>query len=309
MKHFLTDLQKRLVIKDVPKKDIPLSPLQSLFAGGLAGAVGKTIIAPGDRVKILYQVDPTRPYTTRSAFRSAVAIIRKVGIGGLWRGNGAQMLRVIPYAAISYTSFDKYVRALSYARGKKDFTARFVAGAGAGVTATTLTYPLDLLRARMAAHWHIESKYSGYASAVLLIYRTEGVKALYKGIAPTLLGVIPYTGLSYTMFGTSKAFYMRRTGLTTEKEIPAYFRLIAGAISGLIAQSATYPLDIIRRRMQVREEKNLSVWQTAKNIYLTEGRKGLYKGLSMNWIKGPISVGVSFTVNDSMKNLMTERNS
>jgi len=308
MKYFMGDLRARLVIRESPPNiDVRLSPLQSLFAGGVAGAVAKTVIAPGDRVKILYQVNPLRPYTVRAALRTASTIVKNVGVLGLWRGNGAQMLRVIPYAAISYSTFDYYVRFFSHLRGQRDPTARFLAGASAGATATTITYPLDLLRARMAAHWNVKPKYSNYATALWHMVKTEGLPSLYKGIVPTLIGVIPYTGLSFTMFGTSKAVYMKRTGLESEKQIPAWFRLSAGAVSGLVAQSATYPLDIVRRRMQVKENGTITFLETLQTIYRTEGRRGLYKGLSMNWVKGPISAGVSFFMNDFMQNLMKER--
>lgn len=69
------------------------------------------------------------------------------------------MLRVVPYSSIVYFTYDKYADGLTYVMGDSSHgvnskvTLRFLAGAAAGATATYLTYPLDLLRARMAAHW------------------------------------------------------------------------------------------------------------------------------------------------------------
>ena len=87
--------------------------------------------------------------------------------------------------------------------------------------------------------------------------------------------------------------------------MPTYVRLTAGGIAGLIAQSATYPLDIVRRRMQVAplDGRPAVGWITLmSNILQREGLvKGLYKGLSMNWIKSPVAIAVSFTVNDTLK--------
>ena len=68
-----------------------------------------------------------------------------------------------------------------------------------------VSYPFDLLRARMAAHWGLENRYrQGYMDAMLEITRKEGVLALYRGLNPTLLGVIPYGGLSFMTFNTLK---------------------------------------------------------------------------------------------------------
>jgi solute carrier family 25 protein 42 len=84
-------------------------------------------------------------------------------------------------------------------------------------------------------------------------------------------------------------------------------RLLFGAIAGLFGQSASYPLDIVRRRMQTRPGYT-SILQTMRKVLREEGvMHGLYKGLSLNWIKGPISVGVSFTTFDYVYKFLLER--
>merc|ERR1712146_350007 len=78
-------------------------------------------------------------------------------------------------------------------------------------------------------------------------------------------------------------------------------RLLCGMFAGLIAQSATYPIDVVRRRMQVGAPYK-GILDAFTSIATKEGlRKGLYKGLAMNWLKGPIAVSISFTVNDWLK--------
>lgn len=85
-------------------------------------------------------------------------------------------------------------------------------------------------------------------------------------------------------------------------------RMIFGACAGLIGQSASYPLDVVRRRMQtagVTGHQRTSIARTMHTIMREEGVvRGLYKGLSMNWLKGPIAVGISFTTFDLMQILL-----
>merc|ERR1712083_1102195 len=92
--------------------------------------------------------------------------------------------------------------------------------------------------------------------------------------------------------------------MASEDEISAPTRLVCGMLAGLIAQSMTYPIDVVRRRMQVGTPYR-GILHAFTDIAKNEGvRKGLYKGLSMNWLKGPVSVSISFTVNDYLKGKM-----
>jgi len=83
-------------------------------------------------------------------------------------------------------------------------------------------------------------------------------------------------------------------------------QLLFGAISGLVGQTASYPFDVVRRRLQTAavirpNETSLGAIATARKIIREEGiTGGLYKGVTMNWLKGPISVGVSFMTFDTL---------
>uniref|UniRef100_A0A4W5K5P7 Mitochondrial coenzyme A transporter SLC25A42 n=1 Tax=Hucho hucho TaxID=62062 RepID=A0A4W5K5P7_9TELE len=280
--------------------------LDSLLCGAFAGAVAKTVIAPLDRTKIIFQVSSQR-FSAKEAFRLLYCTYMKDGFLSLWRGNSATMVRVIPYAAIQFCSHDQYKRILGgyYGFQGKALTPfpRFLAGSLAGTTAAMLTYPLDMVRARMAVT--PRQMYSNIMHVFVRITQEEGIKTLYRGFCPTILGVIPYSGITFFTYETLKKLHAERT---RRSQPYSYERLAFGACAGLIGQSASYPLDVVRRRMQtagVTGQQYGSVLGTLKAIVVQEGVvHGLYKGLSMNWIKGPIAVGVSFTTFDLMHNLL-----
>ncbi|KAL5019618.1 hypothetical protein ScPMuIL_002510 [Solemya velum] len=261
--------------------------ITSLVAGAIAGAVAKNF--------------SNKPFSARKVVRFLYKTIKYEGVLSLWRGNTATMARIVPYAAIQYAAHEQYKRILNRGRRKKHLPPRrrFLAGALAGVTSVACTYPLDMVRARMAVT--VKERYHNLPEVFMKIYREEGFRILYRGFTPTILGSIPYSGTSFFTYETLKKLHAEQS--KGQDPTPTE-RLCFGATAGLLGQSASYPLDIVRRRMQTAEitghsREYTSIVCTAKEVIREEGiRKGLYKGLSMNWIKGPIAVGISFTVFD-----------
>lgn len=111
--------------------------------------VSKTTVAPLDRVKILLQAH-NRHHESHGVLKGLKHIIKNESIWALYKGNGAQMVRIFPYAATQFTAFELYKKYLSGIFKKHSHIDKFLAGAGAGLTAVTLTYPLDTIRARLA---------------------------------------------------------------------------------------------------------------------------------------------------------------
>ena len=161
---------------------------------------------------------------------------REEGITKLWKGNTATVLRVIPYSATQFASFRGY----SHLIVADDYTPltplqRFIAGAGAGATATIITYPFDFLRTRMAVK-EGEQTYKNILVACKSIYKSEvgfmvdchlqGIPTFYTGVYAALFGVLPYSGISWMVFDSSRQ--VRCTGLL----LPSSARTISTAESG-----------------------------------------------------------------------------
>ncbi|XP_065345962.1 mitochondrial coenzyme A transporter SLC25A42 [Cloeon dipterum] len=276
--------------------------LTSLAAGAMAGALAKTTIAPLDRTKINFQINQA-PYSARQALNFLAKSYQREGLISLWRGNSATMARIIPYAAIQFSAHEQWKQVLGVDQDKVRKTSswrRFLSGSLAGVTSQSLTYPLDMARARMAVTQ--KEQYSSISHMFVRIWREEGPRTLYRGYCATILGVIPYAGTSFYTYETLKALHMEYWGTSGTNP---FEKLLFGAVAGLIGQTSSYPLDIVRRRMQTSPIAN-SQYQTIRGtlikVYMEEGLKnGLFKGLSMNWIKGPVAVGISFSTFDTMQ--------
>nr|XP_023014419.1 graves disease carrier protein homolog [Leptinotarsa decemlineata] len=282
--------------------------------------VSKTTVAPLDRVKILLQAH-NRHHETHGVISGIRHIMKSEGPLALYKGNGAQMVRIFPYAATQFTSFEIYKKYLDGVFGETSHIDKFLAGAGAGLTSVALTYPLDTIRARLAFQVSGEHIYTGIAHAATSIFKEEGgILALYRGFIPTLMGMVPYAGLSFFCFEYLKYGCMKYLPQFTCKPcekntgglvlaIPA--KLICGGLSGAVAQSVSYPLDVTRRRMQLAmmnpETHHFArgMFSTLARIYTDHGIvKGLYRGMSINYMRAIPMVAVSFSTYELCKQLL-----
>ncbi|GLB37842.1 putative mitochondrial carrier (TC 2.A.29) family protein [Lyophyllum shimeji] len=314
--------------------------IRSGLAGGIAGCVAKTVVAPLDRVKILFQASNPdyRKYagSLRGAFCAGVQIYREGGVRGLFQGHSATLLRIFPYAAIKFMAYDQVHHMLMPTRAQETNARRFLAGAISGTMSVCVTYPLDVIRVRMAFQTKSPSQYgiSGsptFTQVLKHIYneptqptptlRVGSVPVMntknlldrfpilkfYRGFSVTIAGMIPYAGVSFLSWGFLRARFLPPDKAGHRPPTPIA-DLAIGAVSGLLAQTASYPFEVIRRRMQVggitRPDRWLRLDETVRAIWQCGGWRGFYVGLAIGYLKIVPMTAVSFAVWQGTKRLL-----
>jgi len=275
-------------------------PKEYFVAGGIAGVVSRTCIAPIERVKILFQITHRTAANTGGFMHIAPQILREEGALAFWKGNTAAVVRVMPYMSLTFLSYEEYkVRLMDSGMHKQ--AATLTAGSAAGVTAVALTYPLDLVRATMAKP---SNQYSSMINALVGISRERGIGALYSGISATILGVAPYAALKFASYEAFKGTLSSVCNVK-EADLLPWQRMTAGLVAGMLAQTCVYPLDVVRRRMQTHEGAKAlyrGPIDALRTIAREEGiRTGLFRGLSLNYLKTMPNVAIYMSLYDIVK--------
>ncbi|RRT65359.1 hypothetical protein B296_00014491, partial [Ensete ventricosum] len=163
---------------------------------------------------------------------------------------------------------------------------RLGAGACAGIIAMSATYPMDMVRGRITVQ-------------------------------------IPYVGLNFAVYESLKDWLIKSNpyGLVEDSELSVVTRLACGAAAGTVGQTVAYPLDVIRRRMQ------MVGWNNAASVVAGEGRSkasleytgmidafrktvhhegfgALYKGLVPNSVKVVPSIAIAFVTYEVVKDIL-----
>ncbi|VVB05600.1 unnamed protein product [Arabis nemorensis] len=285
-----------------------------LVAGGIAGAFSKTCTAPLARLTILFQIQGMQSETailsSPSIWREASRIVNEEGFRAFWKGNLVTVAHRVPYSAVNFYAFAEYNKFLHSnpvlqrykGNASLDVLVHFVSGGLAGITAASATYPLDLVRTRLSAQRN-SMYYQGVGHAFRTICREEGFWGLYKGLGATLLGVGPSLAISFATYESLKKFWESHR----PSDSPVVVSLACGGLSGIASSTATFPLDLVRRRMQLEgaggraRVYNTGLFGTFKHIFKTEGMRGLYRGILPEYYKVVPGVGIAFMTFETLK--------
>jgi solute carrier family 25 phosphate transporter 23/24/25/41 len=144
---------------------------RNLIAGAGSGLVTKTINAPLERIKILYQIQAIRnPNKYGNFIHTVNTIVKEEGYLGLYKGNIVNSIRIMPAYALKFT-FSEYYRTLL---PHDTITGKMGVGVLTGVTQISLLHPLDLLRTR----YSMAETTGSILSYTKSLIKTEGISGV-----------------------------------------------------------------------------------------------------------------------------------
>lgn len=261
------------------------------------------------------------------------SIIKNEGILGLWAGNGANLLRVFPAKSIVFSSNDFYKGVSSrlyfgthlhdddddkQQQRQLPWALSFLSGGLAGMTASAATYPLDLARGRITgklAGPGGKKHYKGIVNTVVVTAKEEGVRALYKGITPTLLGAMPYEGIKFGTVGLLEWAFLNKTTPNEENEGGGGLlsntitrKLVFGGAGGVSAGLLTYPNDTIRRLLQLQGSKGTTehfegYFDCLRKTYAKYGIERFYRGAFINIVRMAPNTAIQFGSYELLKQI------
>jgi len=274
-----------------------------LVSGALSGVLGRTAVSPLYRTTVLFQVQNMKTikvpdYYKRGVIPAVVGMFKQEGVYGLFKGNFTHIVKKVPFSAIKFVSYERYKQLLT-PTGKEDAGVwrRFVAGGTAAMTAVILTYPLDVVQTQLTVQTTTH-RYKGIIGTVTTMAKEEGFLSLYKGLTVTLLSSCPYIALNMTIWENLKKF------ISKGKKSSAWVSALCGATSGAIASSIIFPLDVLRRHMQLNQNEYTGYGDAVRKIFARDGVKGFYRGIMPHFYTVIPAASISLASYDLAKSIL-----
>ncbi|KAK9889496.1 hypothetical protein WA026_004774 [Henosepilachna vigintioctopunctata] len=181
---------------------------QYFIAGAFSGIFTTLIMAPGERIKCLLQIQ--QGANAPKIYSGPVDVVKKLykegGIRSIYRGSAATILRDVPASGmyfLTYEAMKDYIT--DYGQHQPSILGTIAAGGSAGIANWLVGMPPDVLKSRLQTA--PEGKYpNGMRDVFKILIKTEGIGALYKGIVPVLLRAFPANAACFVGFELCKQF-------------------------------------------------------------------------------------------------------
>eukprot|EP01134_Creolimax_fragrantissima_P006417 CFRG6417T1 len=317
VRHLNKNRPREKEILEVPKQAsfFKYAPLDHALSGLGAGFTTTALLHPLDLIKTRLQVQDSPMAIAergryRNTFHAAYKIIKMEGALGLYQG-------LMPNLIGNALAWGSYFMGYNAAKTKlQELTDRkqlhplhhMLAASIAGVGTQCVTNPVWVIKARMCYQVPgAPDAYTGFANALASIWKTEGVRGLYKGFVPGLFGV-SHGAVQFMAYEELKQLVLIYS--PREEETHTAVETMGMALaSKLTASITTYPYQVLRSRLQIQRESNKAytgVVDCVQKIWGSEGSRGFYRGLGPNLIRVAPATMITFVVYEKLSQALKE---
>ncbi|XP_045767730.1 solute carrier family 25 member 40-like isoform X2 [Maniola jurtina] len=216
-------------------------------------------------------------------------IAKLEGVPALWSGLSPTLVLALPCTVIYFVSYEqlRYRMKTTYntmtGNLGQPMWIPLTAGATARTIAVTIVSPLELIRTKMQSK---KLTYSEINLALRQVLKYEGYRGLFRGLGSTLLRDVPFSGIYWTTFESTKRFFDKPD---SEKN-SFIFNFFCGSVAGSIAAFVTLPFDVVKTHQQIElgekeiytdgksHQRASNMKDIARNIYSNHGIRGLFTG-------------------------------
>jgi len=303
-----------------------LSASDNALAGAITGTTTRAICQPFDvlKIRLQLQTEHNEKAKYKSIRHALCSIMKEEGIFAFWKGHMPGQCLSFLYGSINIGLYQtlwqsSFLNSKTKSSKKLDLTLTdMLVGTLAAMPATLIAYPFDIVRTRLVGQSPAsvsinkqKNSYSGIINAMIQIKVKEGWRANYKGLSVALLTVPINTGLSLSIYNDMTPYVLPYAAKIEKMRIPLISDVavgLLGGLSGIITKTIVYPLDTVKKRLQVQgfSEGRITMGLTPQyegfrncfiTVYNTEGLfNGLYKGWTPGIIKAFVSKSVYFII-------------
>lgn len=277
-------------------KETPKQPAWvPAVAGILSGATTAFFTAPLD----LIRTQQMAMKTTESMGTIVKRVLAKDGVIGLYRGLGLTTMGLAPTWGLYWFTYKNMKRVQTdwFDRKEDSPVTHLLAAMSAGVSTAICTNPIWVVKTRLqtqslqlnAAH----TRYNSIPHAVTTIMKQEGVRAFFRGVVPSLFGVV-HVCVQFPLYEQIK-LHLSERGSKGPHELSFFELVFASMVSKAVASTVAFPHEVLRVRQQVsRSQGTTSLPGLASMIYQENGWRGFYRGLSTNLFRVVPAAAITF---------------
>lgn len=210
------------------------------IAGWLGGLVGVLVGQPFDTVKVNLQTQNAKNPLYKGTYHCIATIVKQEGIRGLYRGVTSPMFGV---AFVNAIVFGVYGNVQRRTEDPDSLKSHILGGSAAGLVQSFVCSPIELAKTRIQLQEHFPNsiKHKNPLQSLNFIRKTEGVRGVFRGVGITALRDVP----GFASYFLAYELMTR----TTENPSPMH-TLMAGGLAGTFSWLVTFPIDVIKSRIQ-----------------------------------------------------------